>query len=60
MSIDTAIRNEYEKREREFHATLVRNGLRPQGSKLEDYRENRAPVEVPAVKPAGRQSEAAE
>lgn len=58
--MDRAIRKHHEDRERDFHAIMVRNGLRPQGSKVEDYRENRAPVEVPAIKPAGRQSEAAE
>jgi hypothetical protein len=59
VSIDTAIQNENERKEREFHAIMVRAGVRPEGSKVEDYRLNKPP-EVVVITPAGQRSEAAE
>jgi hypothetical protein len=59
MSIDTAIRHEHEKREQQLHRILVSTGLRPEGSKVEDYRLNKPP-EVVVITPAGQRSEAAE
>jgi hypothetical protein len=36
-------------REQEFHAIMVRAGVRPEGSRAEDHRPKRGPVEVPVV-----------
>lgn len=60
---DDAIAKHHADREEEFHAILVRTGLRPQGSKVEEFRAKQPapvapPVDVAAV--LRRQSEAAE
>lgn len=60
---DDAIAKHHADREEEFHQIMVRNGLRPAGSKVEEFRP-KGPVEVaPPVdlaKVLRRQSEAAE
>jgi len=61
---DDAIAKHHADREQEYHAIMVRNGLRPEGSKVEDYRPKPAHVEpAPVVDIAAilrRKSEAAE
>lgn len=59
MTIDSVIRKHHEDREREFHAALVRAGVRPEGSRAEDYRpKHEQPSEQ--VKAVGLPSEAGE
>lgn len=61
MTIDATVAQYHENREREYHQILVRAGLRPASSRLEDFRPRHDEAIVPAtVKAAGRQSEAAE
>lgn len=59
MSIDEVIRKHHEDRAREFHDVMVRAGLRPKESRMEDYRPKHEVVDEP-VKGAGQRSEAAE
>lgn len=57
---DAAFAKHHADREEQFHRILVATGLRPEGSKAEEFRQDRAPAEVAPVKAAGRLSEAAE